>query len=273
MLNKPSSKKLLGVSLMTMSLMAWVPSARAATYYVDNPRDYGSGDCNSDLESLGDDTSSLRSGLNGLGWTGQYWSKDNAWPIDLIDCTKGGDDCHQADTANLAVFNGHGNVDDLAFSHSAWGVCDAGVWDPMGATSNIAIGLPSGVGKASMMIAATCCYMRIDTVSAIATFGGTQILGFGGVSSFDSGMVGNFFSSSFVNNSRAWVTQMEDKPGWFTGDNTTVAVTRGWNMTDANNNKNNCGLKRRTCWQGTMYGNGPTIAWVREYIDHGHGGC
>ena len=164
-----------------------------------------------------------------------------------MESTQGGHDDVEADAHNVAIFEGHGNVNYLCYAYrDQYGYCDAGYYNNT-TSSNIQIGMNGGA-TAALVIADTCCYMMKGSTISIATFGGIQELGFGGVSSDDNGMVDNFFNNtSGGTNWYYWLREMEDKPGWWTGDNTTVAVTRGWNSTDVANNRTNCKFKHQTC--------------------------
>lgn len=66
-----------------ITLVSFVPKdAHAYRYFVDDPHDYESGDCHPDLEGREDRSYPIRDGLGAMGWTGDYWTDENAWPQD-----------------------------------------------------------------------------------------------------------------------------------------------------------------------------------------------
>jgi hypothetical protein len=248
--------------------------AKAYTLWDDNPRAYSSGNCSTGLSDNGDRWYNVRQTLSGsMGWGWAWLTANHAKASDFIELNLGGQDAYAADMTNVAVFDGHGNVNDLAFAYQdSNGYCDAGYWGNT-SDSNIQMGMNGG-GKAALMILETCCYMMKGSTISIATFGGIQELGFGSLASSDTGMVDDFFGhTNSGTNWYYWLRDMEDKPGWWTGDNTTVVVTRGWDMSDVTNNRTNCKFKGQTCLNNPPYGNGPSIWWQRDWIEHGCGGC
>jgi hypothetical protein len=203
--------------------------------------------------------------LTSKGWNVSFDYGSNSWATDFIDCSiTSGEDCHYTDSSDLAIFDGHGNTGALAFAYSHAGLC----WANSGQTE---LGSLSGATTA-LFISTACCYMNLGDAFNFTDHGGlNQQLGFGSDASMDSGMIGNYYNSSSGANWGAWISEMEDKPGWFTGDNTTVAFTRGSNSTDVTNNRNTCGLKRGTCSSRLGYAVGS--AWQYDYYDHGNAGC
>jgi hypothetical protein len=247
--------------------------AKAYTLFDDNPRMYPSGNCYPYLPDHGDRWSNVRSTLKGMGWGISYYWYTLAFASDFIDSTLGGGDIWNADKANVAIFDGHGNVNALSYAYQDWNnLCDAGYWGNT-SDSNIQMGMNGGA-EAALMILESRCYMMKGSTISIATFGGIQELGFGSLSVSDTGMVNDFFGhTNSGTNWYYWLHDMEDKPGWWTGDNTTVVVTRGWDMSDVTNNRTNCKFKGQTCLNNPPYGNGPSIWWQRDYFDHGCDGC
>jgi hypothetical protein len=263
-------------SSFAVFLCIFPTGARAVTFYIDAPVSYQSGTCHPNLINRGDITGGLQARLRDKGWTGIGYNGPNAWAIDFVDygLDRQGIDYQMADGADLAVFDGHGNVDDMAFSHpDPHGYCDAGKFDPN--NTNIELGAGGGGStKAALFIAMTCCYVDPHHYAAERLFGGNQILGLGNEADFDTNEINEFYGSTGGGNGRnwsAWLNNLEDKPGWWTGNNTPVAVTLGWNPTDANNNKSTCGLQRGTCW--TRKGYNPGTFWIKDWYENGCGGC
>jgi hypothetical protein len=84
------------------------------------------------------------------GWTGSRYVNGDAWPQDFIEsCSgtygNGGVDNIAADSQNLAVFAGHGNVGLLAFSHKRDNVCSVDF------SSDMRLGSMSGATAAVAM--------------------------------------------------------------------------------------------------------------------------
>jgi len=243
------------------------------------PITYQSGSCHSNLPNWGGHTGGLQSSLRAIGWTGNYWTGPSAFPSDFIDSNKdphNGRDWTAADRVDLAIFNGHGNVNDLAFAYpdGYTGICDAGYFGNL-TSSNISLGAGGGgYTKAALFMAVTCCYVDFHHFVAELFFGGNQILGFGSEAVLDSSEINEFYSATGGSSGRnwsAWLNNLEDRPGWGTGNNSSVSVTLGWNVADAIYNKSTCGLRRGTCW--TRLGYSPGTTFLKDWYDNGCGGC
>lgn len=190
----------------------------------------------------------------------------NAWASDFVDCNySSGEDCYYTDTNNVAIYDGHGNTRTLWFSCYHNGYCG------VNGASYTELGRYTSATTA-LFISTACCYMHLSVPDNFTDHGGlNQQLGFGGEASMDTGMMDNYYNASNGTNWYGWISEMEDKPGWFTGDNTTVAFTRGSTPTDVTNNRNVCGLKRGTCNSRIGYTVGSY--WQYDYYDHGASGC
>lgn len=241
------------------------PPPAGRSFFVDNPRSYPSGTCSSNLSDKGDRTGGIRSGLTEMGWAGQYWTGSDAWANDFIDSA-----AEDADTFDLAIFDGHGNTDVLGFAYPNEGVCYAGNMSLTGET-NVRMGTANHA-KAAVSIFATCCFVSVQNPDAWRnTSAGNQIMGFGGLSDSNVEMLNNFWNSSGGSNLNAWLSEMEDRPGWFSGDNTVVVFTHGWTPEEVITNRSTCGLKRGTCWGANGYL--PSDPWSMDWKQHGCGGC
>lgn len=275
-MNKCNINKAIFFAVSVAGLFATMSDAFAYVFFVDNPRYYQSGNCGfGEGDNRPDRTGAIRNGLATMGWTGQYWTGVDAWPQDFIDPTLAADgaDYVTADNANLAIFDGHGDTGRLFFSHSRNGRCDAGGLD---STTNISLGAGKmgSIGGAGNFISISCCFLNLHQQRSFTEHHGlNQIMAYGSLSSTDSDMVSNFWKGTggSGNNKSSWLSNMEDKSGWFTGDNTPVVFTRGWNLTDVDNNLSTCGLKRGTCWARKGYSVGS--AWSIDWKNHGCSGC
>jgi hypothetical protein len=262
---KKTARFRLGISA-SLALLLPAASSHAFVAYIDHPSNYSSGDCHyANNDGCGDVTGSIRSGLTSLGWTVNYWTSSNAWATDFMESTEsgGGEDASYADAAQLAIFDGHGNTGQFGFAYSHNGVC----WTPRERTELSRL----GGAQAAVFISTACCYMHMGFPETFTQHSGLgQQLGFGGEASMDSGMMSNYYNASNTNNAQ-WLWELEDKPGWFTGDNTTVIFTRGNNPSSVDWNYNNCGLKKQYCVSAANFN--VNSYWRYDWIDHGTSGC
>jgi hypothetical protein len=132
------------------------------------------------------------------------------------------------------------------------------------------LGAANGAQAASTVIIA-CCYMNTAYGSLITgNHYEKQVMGFGSIASVDNNMVNNYYQATAgTSNIDAWLNAMEDRPGWFTGDNTTVVLSRGTSEINLAWNQLYCGLKRQNC----VSGGGGGGLWSLDLHDHGCGGC
>jgi hypothetical protein len=117
-----------------------------------------------------------------------------------------------------------------------------------------------------------CCYMNFSSAQDLILqhHQEKQLMGFGGEAELDAGMVNNYWNATAgTSNIDAWLNNMEDRPGWFTGDNTTVVMSRGHSSNELNWNQLYCGLKRQNCVDGGAGGG----YWALNWHWHGCGGC
>ena len=249
---------------------AFLPARSSAfSYYVDAPTKYTWGNCGGG--DVTDWSGPIRNGLDALGWSGRYYTEYLAWPQDFTDMNLDtwGDDHLMADSDSVAIFMGHGNTGRLHFSVSRYGACDAGFNADFSYTT-MAMG-DLGGKMAATMLAMACCFMNTHQMHTYSNHHNmNQLLGFGSIASGSAAMVQNFWNGTggTGNNADSWLNKMEDRPGWFSGDNTTVVMTRGTSQDDLNWKRTNCGLKRLTC----IYRSGG--GWARfDWYDHGCSGC
>lgn len=250
-------------------------------YYIDEPRFYASGNCGAKKDDdRPDRTYPIRNGLIALGWTGSYFTGTMAWPQDFIDKSvinyPDGLDHIFADNGQLSVFSGHGDSGYIHYSNSHTVTVDNVPYTRCGAGDNfhdngVVIGAATGDQSANMIVIA-CCYLNPNQLGWIDGGGTTQIMGYGSLSFTDAGMVEDFFNASQGStNKDAWLDNMEDKPYWFTGDNTAAVLTKGWTWDDVNWNVSHCKLKGGVCWSPWTYDNNDL--WQLDYLDHGCDDC
>lgn len=269
MTNKVSIRFIIGVTIV-LGLTAFEGRSEAAGYLLtEAPSNYSSGGCGG--ANVSDYTSPIRNGLAGLGWSSTFLRYGDAWPQDFIDPSD------YADTFDVTVFLGHGNTGRLFFSAPHNGQCCAGAcsgniscsWGDL-SCSNVMMSSGNHAQVSSAVLMA-CCYLNINYQPLLLEHHyEQQLMGFGGVSSLDSNMVSNYYNGTGPSsNVDSWLNNMEDKPGWFTGDNTTVVMSRGHTVDERAWNRWYGGLKRQNCVSGGPGGG----YWYLDWHNHGCGGC
>jgi hypothetical protein len=261
MRNRQWIRLISGIAII-LSLTVPVGRAAALNHILDElPKNYQSGGCGGiDLDDV---TYPIRNGLANIGWSSTALFYGDAWPQDFIDPTD------YADTFDVTVFDGHGNTDSIAFSVPHDGKCCAGACSNL--TSSNTLMSAGANARVSSSVFASCCYMNINYQTLLLNHHyEQQMMGFGGVSQIDSGMVSNYFDGTGPSsNVDSWLNNMEDRPSWFTGDNTTVVMSRGHSDSERSWNRWYGGLKRQNCVTGGPGGG----YWALDWHDHGCGGC
>jgi len=266
------------------------PSAFAQTFYVGDMIDY-SQSCAVPADQITQATSSMVAILKDRGWSGDRYVNGDVWPQDITEaCSssfgRGGLDDVYGDMHNLVVVAGHGNTGMLGYGTVRNSMCTV----DLGASHNTKregaarLGQMNG-SQASIAMWLTCCTLRKESLAEHGNFQWLkQQIGFHGESSFGDDMVAAFTRNAgaparvgYISNKEAWGTAMEDKPGWFTGDNSTMVVSYGANATEASNNHNGLTLnagdypRRRG---GPSCGDGPpAFNYIYTLKDHGADGC
>ena len=259
------------------------------TYYIDEIDNYSGGDCFKNGGNRDDHTSGLAEIFNTAGWTGTRWFDDNAWPQDFVDSCSAPDyyDDINGDSANFTLFTGHGNFDKLYFGFSQdngfsqYKRCD------ITPSKDMRLGYNSG-GAGAYFVAMTCCLGNLSHLEWAQKQWVWQIFAFHGLSADDSGMVNSFINQTKnASNVSAWLDNMEDRPGWFTGDNSVIVLSYGINSADAQDTHDNARLL------GNVYNNPRVVKpqcpnepipwgtgsgnrnqwWNYELRDHGDDGC
>jgi hypothetical protein len=258
------------VAAIVLGLIVSPRRSEAQGYFItEAPGNYSSGGCGGD--NVPDYTAPIRSGLAGLGWWGPFYQYGDAWPQDYID------PADFADTADISVFLGHGNTGRIAFSVRHNDVCCAGAcsgnvscsWGDL-SCSNIRMSSGDNALVSSAVFMA-CCYLNTNYKPLLLDHHyEQQLMGFGGIASLDASMVYNYWNGTGPSsNVDSWLNNMEDRPNWFTGDNTTVVMSRGHTVDERAWNRWYGGLKRQNCVHGGPGGG----YWYLDWHNHGCGGC
>ncbi len=208
---------------VTLLLALTVNAALAErTYYIDESTDFSGNGCeNADLNDV---TSSLRNTLNSNGWSGQRWTNPNAWPQDYYESTMAalsGVDNLYGDNALLTVYAGHGNRALLQFGFMRNSRCLVNL------ETQVRLGLQGGA-RAVYAVYVTSCTLNLDSLSRNFNHEIRQQFGYHNSPSVKDDQPRDFFdATSGKTNARAWIDEMEDRPGWFTGDNSPITLTHG----------------------------------------------
>lgn len=188
-------------------------------YWIDESTDFtGNGCQNADLNNV---TSSLKSRLDSDGWGGTRWSNANAWPEDFIEQNFGGIDHVAGDDETLSVYAGHGNRALIQFGFQRNGRCTVSF------PSDTRLGTQGGDDAAYAMWV-TSCTVNLDSLSRHFDQAIRQTFGYHNSPSVKDNQPRDFYKETDdLRNERAWIEEMEDRPGWFTGDNSPIALTFG----------------------------------------------
>jgi hypothetical protein len=200
----------------TQSLAALAAGAR---YWIDESTDFTGNGCeNADLNDV---TSSLKSRLDADGWGGTRWSNANAWPEDYIEQNLGGIDQVAGDDETLSVYAGHGNRALIQFGFRRNGRCTVGF------PASTRLGTQGG-GEAAYAMWVTSCTVNLDSLARHFDQAIRQTFGYHNSPSVKDDQPRDFYEETDdLRNARAWIEEMEDRPGWFTGDNSPITLTFG----------------------------------------------
>ena len=254
----------LGIAIAVALLLApaTAEASHNETYYIGESTDFtGNGCQNTDLNDV---TSSLKSRLDSDGWSGIRWLNANAWPEDFIEGNFGGIDGSQADSKTLAVYAGHGNRALLQWGFQRNGICTITL------DGSARLGTQQG-DDASYAMYVTSCTINLDSLSRHFDQAIRQSFGYHNSPSVKDDQPRDFFEETdSLRNTRAWIEEMEDRPGWWTGDNSPIALTFGTSSSHCQDIED--GAKLRA---GTWLTNAPEPdSWYcYEMFNHGDSGC
>jgi hypothetical protein len=129
------------------------------------------------------------------------------------------------------VYAGHGNVNILQFGFQRNGQCLVNI------SNQMRLGTAGGNRSAYMMYL-TSCTMNLNGLGNLFNNEVHQQFGYHNSPSIKDDQPRDFYNAtgaSGLSNRDAWLDEMEDKPGWFTGDNSPIVMTFGTSSTDASN--------------------------------------
>ena len=252
-------------AITVVALFVVVPVAAQKTYYIDESTDFTGNGCEN--VDLNDVTSSLRDALNSNGWTGQRFTNVNAWPQDFYESTfpgLSGVDNLFGDNFLLTVYAGHGNRALLQFGFMRNSRCLVSL------QNQARLGTLGG-SKAVYAMYVTSCTLHLAELSQNFNHEIRQQFGYHNSPSVKDDQPRDFFNATDdKTNARAWIDEMEDRPGWFTGDNSPIALTHGLDSSHCAWVCNTAKLRA-----GTLLFSPPKpwgwFCWIM--YDHGDGGC
>ncbi|HEX9942130.1 MAG TPA: hypothetical protein VGG03_08945 [Thermoanaerobaculia bacterium] len=262
--------------IVWLCLMGSLPAGAASTFYIDESLDFSGNGCqNADLNDV---TSQLCDALRSAGWAGTRWVDANAWPQDFIEsCSPlygaGGLDSIYADAALLSVYAGHGNKGLLQWGYPRDGVCTIDF------SKNMRLGAMSGAASGFGIYITSCTLHTSSLVDGGNWQWLRQQFGYHNSPSVHGDGAKNFFNGTgSKSNKNSWLGAMEDRPGWFTGDNSPIVVSYGATASEALAVHNDAALKRQIYTSPRPGGPGcgggqPLFYYVYTFYDHGDGGC
>lgn len=247
---------------LVVLLLSGSALADGPNYWIDESTDFTGNGCeNSDLNDV---TSSLKSRLDSDGWSGTRWTNSNAWPEDFIEQDLGGFDHVAGDSRTLSVYAGHGNRALIQFGFQRGGRCTVSF------PASTRLGTQGGDNAAYAMWV-TSCTVHLDSLSRHFNQQVRQTFGYHNSPSVKDNQPRDFYEETDgLRNSRAWIEEMEDRSGWFTGDNSPIALTFGVSQSHCGWVENTAKLRDRVLLSDAPE---PHAWYCYTMFDHGDGGC
>jgi hypothetical protein len=260
------------VATLLTAFAGGVRDSHAQTFWISEATDFtGNGCASDDLNTV---TASLRSDLVNNGWTGDRVVNANAWPQDFIEsCNaslyKPGNDL--ADTRTLAVYAGHGFLDGrtsgVMFGSRRDGLCFVNFANSRSASVGVARLGQMNNARNGFAAWITSCTMDSNKLTDGANYQWVnQNFGFDNSPAIESHQPKDWYRATRTkSNKNAWLEELEDKQGLFTGDNNPIVVSysnTSAGCTDMHNNKRLQGniLPPRTGGPACG-GNPPAFVW------------
>jgi hypothetical protein len=230
-----SSARAVTAALAAFStLLVLAAEARAQTFWIDESTDFtGNGCVNDDINTV---TKSLNSELLSNSWTGTRYVNADAWPQDFTESCNAalyrpGNDF--ADTSLLTVYAGHGFLEGGTHKTGVqFGTAHSGLCSVTFASTTI----PSvGVMRLGQMNNAragysawiTSCSMNSNHLAESVNYQWVnQNFGFDNSPAIEAHQPKDWFRAiGSKSNKNAWLEELEDKQGLFTGDNNPIVVS------------------------------------------------
>jgi hypothetical protein len=243
-------------------LLAGPAFAAGARYWIDESTDFTGNGCeNADLNNV---TSSLKSRLDADGWGGTRWSNANAWPEDFIEQNLGGIDHVAGDDETLSVYAGHGWRALIQFGFQRAGRCTVS-FQPSSRLGT------QGGDDAAYAMWVTSCTVHLDSLALHFDQAIRQTFGYHNSPSVKDDQPRDFYEETDgLRNERAWIEEMEDRPGWFTGDNSPIALTFGLDSSHCSWVQSTARLRDRVLLSDAP---APDTWYCYLMFNHGDSGC
>lgn len=215
-------------ALVFAALVAVSANARAAlTYFIDEVTDYGNG-C--DADDLNTVTTSLRSALDANGYTGVRYKNADAWPQDFMEtCNSSlyGAGNDQADQRLLAIFAGHGNTGILGWGTKRDNVCLVNLGQRRSNLGVMRLGQMDHAAAGYGVWIASCVLKKSSLADNANYQWLNQQFGFHNSPAIEAHQPKDWFNAvnGGKSNKQAWLDELEDKQGLFTGDNSPMVVS------------------------------------------------
>jgi hypothetical protein len=168
------------------------------------------------------------------------------------------------DNSLLTVYAGHGNRALLQFGFRRNNRCLVNL------ETEARLGHLGG-GRAGYAMYVTSCTLNLDALGRNFNHEIRQQFGYHNSPSVKDDQPRDFFNATDgKTNARAWIDEMEDRPGWFTGDNSPIALTHGVDASHCDWVRDTAKLRG-----GSLLYTAPrpwaNFCWIM--YDHGAGGC
>ncbi len=248
--------------IAALFLLATPSAASGPRYWIDESTDFTGNGCeNANVNNV---TSSLKSQLDSDGWGGTRWANVDAWPEDFIERDFGGIDQEAGDAETLSVYAGHGWRALIQFGFQRNGRCTDSF------PTDTRLGTQGGA-EAVYAMWVTSCTINLDSLSLHFDQAIRQTFGYHNSPSVKGDQPRDFYrETDDLRNERAWVEETEDRPGWFTGDNSPIALTFGLDSSHCGWVRDTARLRARTL----LYDAPEPDAWYCYLIfNNGGGGC
>lgn len=241
-------------------------------------------------EDVEDVTSELAGALRSFGHSGTRWADRDAWTVDFVEACdssygkdgNAGIDDQAADSATIAVFAGHGGNASIGFGYkSTADMCSV----DLGTNSSKPRARLGGMAgaNAGYAIYLTCCTLQRESILG---GGGAnhqwlrQQFGFHDHTQLGESQAKDFYNATQTqSNKDAWFSEMEDRPSWFTGDNSPAVLSHSVASVDdcwseMNNDSFEWGSRFYTPLSQTpSCGDEKTPYWCYYYKNNNNEGC
>lgn len=230
---RPRSNARAAAVLAALSaVLALTSEARALTFWIDESTDFtGNGCDNDDINTV---TKSLNSELLNNSWTGSRFVNGNAWPQDFTESCNAslyGAGNDMADTSLLTVYAGHGYLEGhktgIQYGTAHNGLCFVTFASSrFAAVGTMRLGQMNNA-RAGFSAWITSCSMNSNHLAESVNYQWVnQNFGFDNSPAIEAHQPKDWFRAiGSKSNKDAWLEELEDKQGIFTGDNNPIVVS------------------------------------------------